>query len=156
LIDLTSFLKMQEASSHRAHGQQRSPLAPAGDVASALNGVRQDPRNLYNWVQVILAAMEGGLRSGATPFALSQALLNQVTANGRKPMPPPLAQFDEEQQVNRQAPSQPTTSQIPADQRLPSATELLPDPPGNPEDEAILAAARTILRRRGQQGEPNA
>lgn len=135
MIDLTSFLKMQEASSHRVHGQQRSPLAPAGDVASALNAVRQDARNLYAWVQVILAAMEGGLRSGATPFALSQALVNQVTANGRKPMPPPLAQFDEEQQVNRQAP-------VVAETAAPVSTVTI-------GDEAILAAARAILAKRG-------
>ena len=125
---LPDYLTAQHAISLRAHGLQRAHNAPVYEVREALAAAEQSPTNLYAWVAVIMAAIEGGLRSGSTPFALAQALVNQQTAVDNQRYPPPLAQFKPEAaKADRQAPTQEPSKSIgddPEDNGVPSDAEL--------------------------------
>jgi hypothetical protein len=89
--DLPTFITQQHAISINAYGNQRHPGAPIADVQSALARAHADPTGIYAWVDVILAGIEGGLRSGSTPFALCQALVNRQGEMGNTRYPPQLA-----------------------------------------------------------------
>lgn len=91
--DLAGFVTRQREISVRLHGAQRHPAAPVSDVLAALRVAEQNPSDLLVWASVIMAALEGGLRSGSTPFALTQALVNAQSAMDDRRAPPPLAQM---------------------------------------------------------------
>lgn len=90
--DLVTFLKDYEALSKRRYGNLRATGVAVMDIDQALRWVREDPQNLIAWSKVIMAAIEGGLRANVTPFALAQALINEVTGLQAAKFPPPLAQ----------------------------------------------------------------
>lgn len=90
MLDLPTFLKAQNEISLRMNGQQRSPQATSSDLRLAASNADRNPQDIYAWVDVILAAIEGGLRSGTTPFALAQALTNRQNELGAKKWPPVL------------------------------------------------------------------
>jgi hypothetical protein len=93
--DLPTFLATQATISQAAYGRQRHPGAAVGDVHGALNRANGDPLSVYSWVDVILAGVEGALRSGATPFAIAQALMNRQNQMAATRHPPHLARQTE-------------------------------------------------------------
>lgn len=92
---LPSYLDAIWLQSKRAYGITRPPHAPLHELQGRLRTVADDPASLYGWVDIILAAVEGGLRSGATPFALAQALTNRQAELGARKLPPPLPHVPE-------------------------------------------------------------
>ena len=95
MIDLASYISNAWVESKRAYGAQRPPHAPLHEMHSRLRTVQDSSDSLYGWVDVILAGIEGGLRSGATPFALAQALVNRQSEVGARKLPPPLPHIPE-------------------------------------------------------------
>ena len=93
--DLPTFLAAQKTISEAAYGRQRHPGAPVADVGAALQRANGDPLDLYVWVDLILAGVEGALRSGATPFASAQALVNRQGQMEATKHPPQLARQSE-------------------------------------------------------------
>ena len=98
MLNLPSYLQSCWDNSRRTHGAQRPPQAPVHELQSVTRTVQENAQSLYGWVDVILAGIEGGLRSGATPFALAQALVNRQTELGARKMPPPLPHVPESAQ----------------------------------------------------------
>ncbi len=88
--NLNTFVARQWEISKRQHGLQRSANAVAYEATACLREVQGNSDGLYGWVDVILAGIEGGLRSGQTPYALAQALMNRQTEIGARKMPPAL------------------------------------------------------------------
>ena len=76
--------------SKRAYGLQRPPEMAYHHLMSTTRTVHDNAQSLYGWVDVILAGIEGGLRSGATPYALSQAIINRQAELGARKLPPAL------------------------------------------------------------------
>ena len=98
MINLPTYLDAVWANSKRAHGAQRPPVAPLHEAHARLREVEDNPQGLYGWVDLIIAGIEGGLRSGATPFALAQALVNRQQQEGARKIPPPLPHLPENAQ----------------------------------------------------------
>lgn len=92
MIDLPTLISTHWDTSQRAHGRQRHPSAPVADAYTALRGAEADPLQMFAWVDLMFAAIEGGLRSGATPFALAQACATRAAQMGATRYPPRLAQ----------------------------------------------------------------
>lgn len=95
MIDLPTILKQCWDNSKRAYGAQRPPHMPVHELQSRVRTVQENHESLYGWVDVILAGIEGGLRAGATPFALAQAIVNRGNEVGARKMPPPLPHMPE-------------------------------------------------------------
>lgn len=89
--DLPTFLAAQQDISRKAYGPQRSPNSAALDCGDALGHAREHPTDLYAWVDLLMAGLEGALRSGNTPFAIAQAMLNRQSEMATKKWPHPLA-----------------------------------------------------------------
>lgn len=87
---LPEYITAQRDISLRIHGHQRPEHAAVHEVQSRLRTVQDDPTSLYGWVDIILAGIEGGLRSGATTYALAQALTNRQAELAAKKVPPVL------------------------------------------------------------------
>lgn len=98
MMNLPSYIDSCWANSKRAHGSQRPPHAPMHELQGRMRAVQDNPQSLYGWVDVILAGIEGGLRAGATPFALAQALVNRQMEEGARKMPPALPHAPESAQ----------------------------------------------------------
>jgi Protein of unknown function (DUF550) len=95
---LPEFLTTQLEISKRAHGDTRAPLVPLYELQTALRHAHESPNNLYVWADIVMAAIEGALRSGSTPFAIAQALVHLQTQAGARKYPPPLAHMPQPQQ----------------------------------------------------------
>jgi hypothetical protein len=93
--DLPTFLSTQQAISIAAHGRQRHPSAAVGQAHGALQRAGGDPQGLYSWVDLIFAGIEGALRSGATPFAIAEALISHQGRLASTRFPPHLAKHSE-------------------------------------------------------------
>ncbi|HET6346365.1 MAG TPA: dATP/dGTP pyrophosphohydrolase domain-containing protein [Myxococcota bacterium] len=88
---VAEYVKAQRDISLRIYGHQRSDHAAVHELQSRLRTVQEDPTSLYGWVDIILAGLEGGLRSGASAYALAQALINRQNELAAKRVPPTLA-----------------------------------------------------------------
>lgn len=106
MIDLPTLLQRHHETSQRAHGQQRHPNMVLADVHAAMRQVESDPLQMFAWVDLVFAALEGGLRSGATSFALAQALATRSTQMANTRYPPQLAN-----QESLKGPGRPETIQ---------------------------------------------
>jgi hypothetical protein len=89
--DLPTFLATQSGISQKAYGPQRSAGAAVMDASAALRAANDAPLDLYAWIDLILAGIEGALRSGNTPFAVAQALANRQAEQVARKWPPTLA-----------------------------------------------------------------
>lgn len=117
--DLPTFLAIQQDISRKAYGPQRSPNSAALDCGDALGHARENPIDLYAWVDLAMAAFEGALRSGNTPFAIAQAMTNRQSEMATKRWPHPLAHMappapvgvrESERRANRGTP-EPSTAE---------------------------------------------
>mgnify|MGYP001589645832 CR=1 FL=1 len=93
--NLTTFVSRSWDSSKRRFGLQRPAGVAVREAQQHLRVAEVDPESMYAWVNVILAGIEGGLRAGATPFALAQALVNAQNYEGASRVPPPLPHMPE-------------------------------------------------------------
>jgi hypothetical protein len=84
------FITAHRDISLRIHGRQRPEHAAVHELQSRLRTVQEDPSSLYGWVDIILAGIEGGVRSGATAYALAQALINRQNELAAKKVSPVL------------------------------------------------------------------
>jgi len=91
MLDLPTLIKARQDFSQRAYGLQRPAAASHLDCAGALRRCAESPNDVYCWVDVVMAAIEGGLRSGSTPFALAQAITNRAREDAARKLPNPLA-----------------------------------------------------------------
>jgi len=102
---IADLLNTQQQISRRQFGLQRAMHAPIIDLQQTIRQAEANPELPDLWAHVILASFECALRSGATPFAIGQAVLDaQRMAEARRSMPP-LAQFVDPAKVDRQAPA---------------------------------------------------
>ena len=92
--DLVTFVAAQQDISNKMYGRQRHAEAPVFEVDGALRRAQSNPLDVFAWADVIMAGIEGGLRAGATPFALCQTLVNRQTALANAKQPPHLAKQD--------------------------------------------------------------
>jgi hypothetical protein len=88
---IAEFVTTQRDASLRIHGAQRPDHAAVHEVQSCLRTVQEDPTSLYGWVDIILAGVEGGLRSGVSAYALAQAIVNRQNEMAARRVPPVLA-----------------------------------------------------------------
>lgn len=84
-FDLESHLKRQKAFSEATFGPGRRLEGVTDHIAKELIEVRESGGHLAEWVDVIILAFDGALRSGASPREVIDAIVAKQTKNeGRK------------------------------------------------------------------------
>ena len=80
-FDLIAHLRRQQAFSERTFGPGDRLLGITAHIAQELKEVRDSGGALAEWVDVILLALDGAWRSGATPERITAAIRAKQTKN---------------------------------------------------------------------------
>ncbi len=106
MIDLATFITQQDAISKRQYGLQRNIVSAVIDAQGIARALQREPHETRLWADLMLAAVEGALRSGSTPFLVAQALATAQTHLGNQKFLPQLQQAPAPPEtINRQAPA---------------------------------------------------
>jgi len=79
--DLISHIKRQRAFSRATFGPGLRTKGVIDHIKKELKEIEQEPESLEEWVDVILLALDGAWRLGATPEAIVEVLEAKQTKN---------------------------------------------------------------------------
>ncbi|MGS0981207.1 DUF550 domain-containing protein [Burkholderia glumae] len=86
-FDMHAFMRRQRAFSERTFGPGRLTARVCDHIRKELAEVEAAPDDLCEWVDVILLALDGAWRTGATPQQITAALAAKLTTNERRTWP---------------------------------------------------------------------
>lgn len=89
-FDITAHLHRQISSSKKNFGPDTSDKKLQGIVAhirKELGEIEQDPRDLIEWIDVVILAFDGAWRAGYTPDQIIEALVFKQNRNESRVWP---------------------------------------------------------------------
>lgn len=86
-FDLIAHLRRQIDFSRRTFGPGRRTEGVTAHITKELDEIRSSPDELGEWVDVILLALDGAWRTGATPDAIADAIERRQTRNEARTWP---------------------------------------------------------------------
>ena len=86
-FDLEQFLKEQIIFSTNTYGPGKRTGGVIDHIRKELVEIEEDPNDLEEWVDVILLALDGAWRSGATPKEVIEAILAKTEKNRNRKWP---------------------------------------------------------------------
>lgn len=86
-MNLTSHLYRQRAFSKATFGPGERTLGIIDHIESELKEIKEKPYDLYEWVDIILLALDGAWRAGHSPEAISKALEEKQEKNENREWP---------------------------------------------------------------------
>lgn len=85
--DLVSHLKRQRAFSRATFGPGHRTAGVIDHITSELAEISADPLDIFEWVDVILLALDGAWRTGFTPQQIAAALEAKQARNEERDWP---------------------------------------------------------------------
>lgn len=85
--DLVAHLHRQKAFSEKTFGPGTRAKGVCDHIRKELNEIESDPADLMEWVDVVLLALDGAWRSGASPEEIAAALEAKLTRNESRTWP---------------------------------------------------------------------
>lgn len=86
-MDLIEHLQRQREFSEATFGPGQRTSGVIDHIQKELREVEEDPLNLEEWIDVILLALDGAWRTGATPQEIAAAIDAKMTKNENREWP---------------------------------------------------------------------
>ncbi len=86
-MDLIAHLYRQRAFSRATFGPGRRTSGVVDHIKRELVEIEARPNDLYEWIDVILLALDGAWRAGHSPENIADALENKQTRNEERDWP---------------------------------------------------------------------
>lgn len=86
-IGMVSHLQRQVAWSHRTFGPGPRAKGIVEHIRKELLEIEADPGDLKEWVDVVILALDGAWRCGATPAQIVEALIAKQEKNEKREWP---------------------------------------------------------------------
>jgi len=86
-LDLVSHLYDQRAFSERTFGPGARTEGVVDHIRKELNEILADPADLVEWIDVVLLALDGAWRTGASPEQVAAALKAKLEKNMARKWP---------------------------------------------------------------------
>jgi len=80
-MDLIKHLYRQREFSGKAFGPGQRTAGVLDHIRKELKEIEADPRDLYEWVDVVLLALDGAWRAGYEPEDIALAIATKQTKN---------------------------------------------------------------------------
>jgi len=88
MIDLIAHLEQQREFSFRTFGPPNNNSAGVIDhIRKELIEIEAKPDDLYEWIDVVILALDGALRAGYSPHIVASALVNKQAKNEMRRWP---------------------------------------------------------------------
>jgi len=85
--DLISHIDRQRAFSERTFGPGTRTKGVIDHIRKELNEIEADPLDLEEWIDVVLLAIDGAWRTGASSWQIVDALILKLDKNERRQWP---------------------------------------------------------------------
>jgi hypothetical protein len=86
-FDLISHLKKQQEFSEKTFGPGERTEGIINHIKKELKEIEQDPKDIKEWIDVIILAMDGAWRAGHTPEEITKALEEKFEENKKRKWP---------------------------------------------------------------------
>lgn len=86
-LDLVTHLHRQKEFSDRTYGPGSRPKAVIDHIRKELVEIEKEPTDLYEWIDVMILAMDGAWRAGYSPEEIATALDAKQTKNENRKWP---------------------------------------------------------------------
>lgn len=86
-FDLVKHLHRQREFSEKTFGPGSRTQGVIDHIRKELNEIEKDPFDLFEWIDVILLALDGAWRHGHTPEAISMAIETKQMINENRKWP---------------------------------------------------------------------
>lgn len=86
-LDFEKHLIRQREFSVKAFGPDRSVLGVIDHIEREIDEVRDNPGDVTEWIDIVLLACDGAMRSGHSPATVSAALNEKLTINENRDWP---------------------------------------------------------------------
>ena len=87
MFDFYQHLRRQREWSENTFGPGDRAKGVVDHIRKELGEIEADPRDLSEWIDVVILALDGAWRSGATPGQIIAALLDKQDKNERREWP---------------------------------------------------------------------
>lgn len=86
-MDLAYYIQRQKDWSELTFGPGHRSKGVVAHIRKELKEIEEDPLDLKEWVDVIILALDGAWRTGATPHEIVLALLDKQQRNAARTWP---------------------------------------------------------------------
>lgn len=86
-FDLRAHLDRQRAFSEKTFGPGRRTRGICNHIRKELAEIEAEPDSIEEWIDVVLLALDGAWRAGATPDRIIEALVAKQAKNEARPWP---------------------------------------------------------------------
>ena len=89
-MDLIKHLRRQQEWSSKTFGppgEGQSPLGVMDHIQKELDELKDNPKNLKEWIDIMILAFDGAFKGGHTPEAIVEALEAKQTRNEARQWP---------------------------------------------------------------------
>lgn len=86
-FDLIDYILRQQAFSERAFGPGDRAHGVLDHIQKEIYEVKQDPRDLKEWVDIVTLALDGAWRAGHSPEAICEQLNRTLKRNEHRNWP---------------------------------------------------------------------
>ena len=86
-MNLEAFIKDTHDWSLKTHGPGDSTTRVVSHIIKELGEIMDDPDDIYEWIDVIILALNGASRRGFTPEHIVQALQDKMEINKKRDWP---------------------------------------------------------------------
>ena len=85
--DLVKHIRRQTAFSKRAFGPGQRTAGVCDHIRKEIAEIEAAPTDIEEWVDVVLLALDGAWRTGASPLRIAQALAAKLAKNEQRTWP---------------------------------------------------------------------
>lgn len=84
---LETIAKRQRDFSLKAFGPGKRTKGVLAHIRKELDEIAADPEDISEWIDVMILAMDGALRHGATPESIAQGMMQKILKNEKRDWP---------------------------------------------------------------------
>ena len=88
------YINLQREWSERTFGDGRRTVGLCRHIEKELNEIKRSPDDLFEWIDVVILAIDGAWRAGYSPEQIIEALLEKQQVNFERRWPAPQAQYE--------------------------------------------------------------
>ena len=86
-FDLVAHLRRQRDWSERTFGPGKRTAGLLDHIRKELREIEADPADVYEWIDVVILALDGAWRHGHTPESITTALVEKQAKNEARAWP---------------------------------------------------------------------
>lgn len=86
-MDLVKHIQRQQAWSEKTFGPDDRTKGVIDHIRKELDEIAKDPKDVYEWIDVVILALDGAWRNGFSPEKIADALAHKQYINENRTWP---------------------------------------------------------------------